>query len=134
MIVGLITELSIVGVFSRGVGNEERIVFRATEMVQMGQYGLMIGVRLGQGFASPVRDNFLWFGDAILNKGDWVFVYTGPGNARVTNLPNSQEKLYSIHWGRERTFLASPELVPVLFRVDAVQVAENVLTLPKPGA
>jgi len=69
MIVGLITELSIVGVFSRGVGNEERIVFRATEMVQMGQYGLMIGVRLGQGFASPVRDNFLWFGDAILNKG-----------------------------------------------------------------
>lgn len=133
MIVGLITELSIVGVFSRGIANEERIVIRANEMIQIGQYGVMIGVRLGQMFASPVQDNLLWFGDGILNKGDWIFIYTGPGNARVTDLPNSQEKLYSIHWGRERTFLSSTDLVPVLFRVDAVQVAESMQSLPKPG-
>lgn len=134
MIVGLITELSVVGVFSRGIPNEERIVLRANETLQMGQYGLMIGVRLGQGFVSPVRDNLLWFGDGVLNKGDWVFIYTGPGNARVTNLPNSQEKLYSIHWGRQVTFLANADLVPLLFRVDAVQVIDSVLSLPSPGA
>lgn len=133
MIVGLITELSVVGVFSRGIANEERIVIRANEMIHVGQYGVMIGVRLGQGFASPVQDNLLWFGDAILNKGDWVFIYTGPGNARVTNLPNSQEKLYSIHWGREKTFLSNTDLTPILFRVDAVLVAENLLSLPQPG-
>jgi hypothetical protein len=100
----------------------------------MGQFGLMIGVRLGQGFAAPIRDNLLWIGDGILNKGDWLFVYTGPGQARVTNLPNSQEKLYSIHWGRQTTFLASPDLVPILFRVDAVHLTDSVLSLPRPGS
>jgi len=130
MIVGLITELSVVGVFARGVPNEERIVLRANEPIQIGQYGLMIGVRLGQGFASPVRDNLLWFGDGTLNGGDWVFVYTGPGIARATNLPNSREKLYSIHWGKQTTCLANAELVPILFRVDAVQVVDSVLSLP----
>lgn len=115
MIVGLITELSVVGVFSRGIANQERIVVRANQVINMGQYGVMVGVRLGQGFASPVQDNLLWFGDAVLNKGDWIFIYTGPGNARVTDLPNSQEKLYSIHWGRGNTFLSNVELVPVCF-------------------
>lgn len=133
MIVGLITELSIVGVFSRGTPNEERIVLRVNETLHLGQYGLMIGVRLGGGFASPIQDNLLWFGDGILNKGDWVFIYTGPGKARVTNLPNSQEKLYSIHWGRQATFLSNTDFVPILFRVDAVQVPDSVLSLPQPG-
>jgi hypothetical protein len=133
MIVELITELSVIGVFSRGVANEERIVLRATEPIQMGQYGLMIGVRLGQGLATPIRDNLLWFGDGILGKGDWVFVYTGPGKGSVTDLPNTQEKLYSIHWGRETTFLSSPDLVPILFRVDAVQITDSLLGLPQSG-
>ena len=133
MIVGLVTELAVVGVFSRGVPNEERIIIRANQTVQMGQYGLMIGVKLGQGFASPVRDNLLWFGDGIISKGDWIFVYTGPGNPRVTNLPNSPEKLYSIHWGRKTTFLASNDLVPILFRVDAVQLIDSALSLPQPN-
>lgn len=136
MIVGIVTEVSIIGVFSRGIPGEERIVLQANEWVQLGQYGLMLGVRMQEGFAAPVRDNLLWFGDGILRKGDWIFVYTGPGVARESGLPNTQEKLYSIHWGRTTTILDNPELVPILFRVDAVQIPTTALSLPQqnPGA
>ncbi len=65
MIVDLITELS-AGVFDRGIANKERIVLFVNESVNLGQYGLMIGIRGGDGGAFPIRDNMLWFGDAIV--------------------------------------------------------------------
>jgi hypothetical protein len=127
MIVNLITELTIVGVFDRGVPNQERIVLRVNETVNLGQYGIMIGIRGWSGTGVPVRDNLLWFGDGIVNRGDWIFVYTGPGTPKMTTLPNTEERLLSIHWGRQYTILNSDDLVPILFRVDAVQVlTENV--------
>jgi hypothetical protein len=132
MIVGVISELSIVGVFDRGKPNEERVILRATELVNLGQYGLMIGVRGSDGMAFPIRDNLLWFGDALLNPDDWLVVYTGPGTPRATRLPNSVEWLYSVHWGRSITLLHDPNLVPILFRVDAVQIPGQTLMLPEP--
>ena len=121
MIVENISGLTIVGVFDRGVPNQERIVIRANEIIDLGRYGLMLGIRLEQGMARPIRDNLFWFGDALLMKGDWIFVYTGPGEGKDAPVPNSQERIYSIHWGRKETILHHDELVPILFRVDAVQ-------------
>jgi len=131
MIVDSITELAIVGVYDRGIPNQERIVIHAKEVANLGQYGLMIGVRAADGSAFPIRDNFLWFGDGLISKGDWVFIYTGPGEPRATTLPNTQERLYSVHWGRNETILHHPDLVPILFRVDAVQVPFTPLTSPE---
>lgn len=127
MILNLITELRIVGVFDRGIPNQERIVLSVNEAVNLGQYGLMVGVRGSNGFAFPIRDNLLWFGDATVKKGDWIFVYTGPGEAKGSTLPNTQYNLYSVHWGRQYTMLGDSNVVPLLIRVDAVQVlSENV--------
>lgn len=134
MIVGDLTELSILGVYDRGTPNQERIVIAIRETVNMGQYGLMLGVRAGEGTAMPIRDNLLWFGDGIVNKGDWLFVYTGPGEARVSTIQNSTEKIYSVHWGRTQTIFASPDMSPILFRVDAVNVAADPINLPQLGA
>lgn len=122
MIVNTITELSIVGVHERGVPNEERIVLIANETVNLGQYGLMIGVRAEKNSAFPIHDNLLWFGDGIVNKGDWIFIYTGPGDAKSSDIPSTSERIYSIHWGKNKTVLDSEEVVPILFRVDAVQL------------
>lgn len=130
MIVGDILELSVVGVFDRGVPNKERIALLVNETLNLGQYGLMVGVRASEGTAFPIRDNLLWFGDGLVSKGDWVFVYTGPGEARATTLPNTNERVFSIHWGRKQTFLHDRNLVPILFRVDAVQVPNETQTLP----
>jgi hypothetical protein len=122
MIVGLIEEMTIVGVADRGVPNQERIVIRANVAVNLGRYGLMLGIKATAGNAFPIRDNLLWFGDAILWRGDWLFVYTGPGEARVNQLPNISERIVSVHWGHTQTILHHQEIVPILFRVDAVQV------------
>ncbi|MCK9376383.1 MAG: hypothetical protein M0P73_09545 [Syntrophobacterales bacterium] len=130
MIVSLITEFT-VSVFDRGIPNQERIVLYVNESLNLGQYGLMIGVRGQAGMAVPIRDNMLWFGDGIVNKGDWIFIYTGPGEAKTTMLPNTEERLFSIHWGRKETILHHRELVPILFRVDAVIVPQEMENLPK---
>ncbi len=131
MIVYLINEIEMVGVFDRGVPNEERIVLRVVETSNLGCYGLMIGVRLADGSAFPIRDNLFWFGDAGMSVGDWLFVYTGPGQATVSELPNTQERLYSVHWGRRETILADPNIVPILFRTDAVVLPVRLAALPQ---
>lgn len=131
MIVTLVTEITVTGVFDRGVPNQERIVLYVNETLNLGQYGLMIGVRSQDGSAFPIRDNLFWFGDGFVKRGDWLFIYTGPGEPRATDLPNTEEHLYTLHWGRDRTILHNRDLVPILFRVDAVQVPQEIASLPQ---
>jgi hypothetical protein len=123
--------VNIVGVFDRGMPNQERIVLLVNEPVDMGQYGILLGVRAQGRFAYPIRDNFYWFGDGFVSKGDWIFVYTGPGESRTAELPNNRQKLYSVHWGRDKTILHQSEIIPILFRVDAVDVHLEMQETPK---
>ena len=48
----------------------------------------------------------------------------------MNDLPNTSEKLYSVHWGRAQTVLHSIEVVPILVRVDAVQIPAELEALP----
>jgi hypothetical protein len=122
MILQNISELTVVGVHERGIPNQERIVILVNQPVNLGQYGLMIAIKGSPGEGFPIKDNLLWFGNGMVSEGDWLFVYTGPGQAKASDIPNAQSKLYSIHWGRTTTILQDKELVPILFRMDAVQV------------
>lgn len=130
MILQDIAELSVVGVYDRGVPNQERIVIHVKQTVNLGQYGIMLGIKGADGTAFPIKDNLLWFGDGVVFEGDWLFIYTGPGQARSTKVPNTVETLYSIHWGRSTTILNATEFTPILFRIDAVQVSSEPLNLP----
>lgn len=130
LIVGDITELTVVGTFDRGIPNQERVVLRVNDMVNMAQFALLLGIRQQHGAAVPIRDNFYWFGDGVVSRGDWIFVYTGPGEGRMNDLPGTTEKLYTIHWGRPQTILTSIEIVPVLIRLDAVQIPTEQRVLP----
>lgn len=123
-------ELAIIGVFDRGIPNKERIVLCANESLELAPYGLMLGIRGSDGFAVPIRDNLLWFGNGLINKGDWIFVYSGPGEPKVTEVPNNTEKMYSVHWGRKKVILSSSEVVPILFRMDAVRIHVDAPDLP----
>ena len=130
LIVGEITELRVVGAFDRGIPNQERIVLEASEMVNMGQFALLLGIRQQMGFVVPIRDNLYWFGDGIVSRGDWIFVYTGLGKGLSNDLPGTTHKLYTVHWGRTQTVLNSNEVVPVLIRVDAIQMASETRVFP----
>lgn len=133
MILQDITELDVIGIFDRGVPNQERIVVKAQETVNLGQYGIMLGIRGADGSAFPIKDNLMWFGDGIVHEGDWLFIYTGPGEAKTNSIPNALQSLYTIHWGRTNTVLGSMEIVPILFRIDAVLIKNEQMTLlPKP--
>ena len=130
MIVASITELSIVGVFDRGAANNERIVIRANNQTDMGQFGLVLGIRTENNAAAPINDCFFWFGNGFVQPGDLIFVYTGPGSPVTSSLPDGRTKTYSMHWGRETTVLQNLEVVPMLLRTDAVNVFEDIPRLP----
>ena len=125
-----IFELTVAGVFGRGTPNEERIVLTVNETVNMAQFGLLLGIRLEEGTAAPIRDNFFWFGEGWVRRGDWIFVYTGPGGALSQELPGGSQKLYTLHWGRDKTILNHPDLVPILFRLDAVTIPAETPKIP----
>jgi hypothetical protein len=123
MIVGQIQELSIVAVLDRGAPNKECVAIRANEDVNLGQYGLMVGISEGEGRgARPIKDRLLWFGDVVIKKDDWLFIRTGEGRAEATLGKSGTETLYTVYWGRSHTVFHAGRVVPILFRVDAVNV------------
>jgi hypothetical protein len=116
-------EITVQDVIDRGIANKERIALRVNTSVNLGRYGLLIGIRGStDGEAWPINDNFFWFGEGIVMPGDWIFVYTGPGQPRKDKLPNTEQYLYTLHWGKKTTVFADMNLVPILFRMDGVRV------------
>lgn len=131
MILQDISELHLVGVFERGVPNQERIVLRATTRVDLGQFGVLLGVKTSPGMAAPIKDNLFWFGDGLINRDDWIFIYTCPGKPGASQIPNREERVYTLFWGRKSVILQNPNILPVLFRVDAVIVGDAQPLLPE---
>lgn len=122
MILPYIDEITIRDVCDRGVPNQERIVLFVNEPVNIGEFGLLLGIRTDKGLVYPVKDNFFWFGEGTVSRGDWIFLYTGPGEPKTFKIPNTQNKSFSVHWGRDVTVLNNKELVPFLMKFNGIQV------------
>lgn len=133
MIVSDLQELTIFPVAERGIPNRERIPIYVRETTNMGQYGIMVGISTTNNAALPYQDNLFWFGDGIVNAGDWILLYTGRGTTRTEPWEATGGNVYSVHWGRSTTIFAHTNIVPVLFRVDAVGVATPPMNLPQLG-
>ena len=131
MIVGNVTELEIVGVFDRGLPNKERIIIYVNDSTNMGQYGIMLGIRTQNAMATPIADQLFWFGDGIVAKDDVLFIYTGPGVFQHSPFPNSTSTGYSLHWGKASTVLANSTIVPILCRIDAVHIQPDKVDRPQ---
>lgn len=134
MIVADLSELLLHPVAERGVPNNERIPILVRETTDMGRYGLMVGNSGAHGFTMPFQDNLFWFGDGVVNAGDWLLVYTGSGSPRTHdwNQPPGS-KLYVLHWGRPITMFADSQIVPILFRTDAVSIGTPPGNVPQLG-
>jgi hypothetical protein len=135
MIVADLQELKLFPVADRGVPNQERVPIQVLRTTDMGQFGLLVGISSYQKLATPVQDNLFWFGDGLVNAGDWILLYTGSGTARTddwTTPPGS--KVYSVHWGRPTTIFANSSVVPILFAVQGADVGLSPSDLPQLGA
>jgi hypothetical protein len=128
MILPWATELKLVGVVDAGVPNNERIGLQPTEPVNLAQFGLIIGMRHPNGAVLPLRDNFFWFGDLVVEPPSWVVVFTGEGNYHEW-YSSSGDKVHTLYWGRKVTMFGVPNIVPVLIRIDGILIADTP-TLP----
>lgn len=132
MILEQITELSIIDVLDRGVPNKECIAIHVETPLNMAQYGLMLGASIAyDGMATPIRDIFFWFGEGAVKKGDWIFVYTGSGTPTTSPTSDNLSSRYTLYWNRPYTLFHNSNLVPVLFRMDGVQVLPTKKALPQ---
>lgn len=132
MIVADLAELQLYPVVDRGVPNSERIPILVCEHTNMGQFGVMVGVSNQGVFANPIKDNLLWFEDGFVKPGDWILVCTGSGTPQRfdwSTPPGST--VYVVHWGRQKTMFANSQIVPVLFKVGAVQIDQPPEDLPQ---
>ena len=71
--------------------------------------------------------------DGVINEGDWIFVYTGSGEARKSTGVNQESDVYSIYWGKSTTIFANSNIVPMLFRIDAVDILAPPSNVPQLG-
>jgi hypothetical protein len=133
MIVGSIDVIQLVCVLERGVPNKECIAFKVLAPTNLGQFGVMLGVSLPTGNANPIRDALYWFGDGLVKEGDWILLYTGGGEPRVTPDVKDGTTTYVLFWGRPTTLFANSAIVPILFRLDAVQLGQPTLDKAQAG-
>lgn len=117
-----ISELELAGVFDRGVPNKERIAIRARVAVDMAQFGVILGLKMANGEAWPLHDNFFWLGGGAINALDWILLYTRAG-APSSYVPDGQTcKVYSVFWGKPTVVFQNPNLIPILFRIGGVEL------------
>lgn len=118
--------LHIVGLFSAGVPNEERIVIRPTFQSSLAGYGLAVGIDAGDAGAMPIYDNVFWFPDVIVEPPSWIYVYTGKGSLRQTQMAGTGDPALVFHWQREQTVFGHRDLVPILFQVASAVVVPQI--------
>jgi hypothetical protein len=108
-------------VLDRGLANKECIALQVKSQFNVGKLGLLIGYRGDTGVTTPYRDHFFWFGEVELSDGDWIFLFTGNGDSRTTELPGGKY-LYVTYWGKEHTLFADSRIVPVLVEIGGVSI------------
>ena len=133
MIVSALTELTVVTILDRGLPNQECIAIKVNERVDLGQYGIMLGMYSHSKLAMPFQDNLFWFGDGYVDKGDWIFVNTGDGQPRSSRTNDQMNNVYSVFWAKQSTVFANSNIVPILFKVDAVDVFAPPENVPQIG-
>ncbi|MGZ8947797.1 MAG: hypothetical protein ACXW1W_20515 [Methylococcaceae bacterium] len=124
MIVDQITEITLMGILDRGIPNKECIAMQVKDRVNLGQYGIMLGVYSESKLARPFQDNLFWFGDGLVEEGDWIFINTGDGEPRTSETIDKQNSIYSLFWKKKNTIFANTNIVPILFKIEAVNILE----------
>jgi hypothetical protein len=128
MILPPVLEFGTLTVVESGVANKERIVFRPTEPLNLVQFGVLICFRQGNDSVVAVHDNCFMFDQIQIAPPSWVVLYTGTGE------PNQSEydghPVYYRYWGRPKTIFTVVEIVPVLFRLDAITIGGHLNPTP----
>jgi len=123
-----IDEITLVGIYDRGEPNAERIAYRAQRPVNLAEYIVCLAATHPDGTVAPLTDRMLWLGGEQIDAGYWIFIYTGPGERRITKTTGGEPAIV-IHWGQRQTILTDQRVVPVMFHLDGILTARSAETL-----
>jgi hypothetical protein len=130
MILDQLTELNILTVMNRGEPNKECIAINVSETINTAQFGILLGfTKQIDGIATPFQNYFFWFGENVLNKGDWVFIYTGSGKPSAKQSDDDSHNIYTLYWNQPNTLFHNPNIVPMLFKMSEIQVLSKMSSL-----
>ncbi len=115
-----IAEFTLIGVAKRGVPNEERLVLRPNERINLGQFGVLVARLQEDGSAVPLLNAFFWFGDIAVEPPSWIYVYTGPGTFSQSRISATKQPAYAFHWGSKQTVFHDPAMIPLLIRLGGI--------------
>lgn len=122
----VLSELRIVDVVDRGIPNKKRIYLQAMTDLSLGTYLLSLGYPVGNQKVFPSFDQYFWFGNETVSANTWIIVYTGPGEPKVTAMPNeSKDPVLALHWGKPQTILGDNSLHPFIVSFEGILVAET---------
>jgi hypothetical protein len=110
-----IFELTLIGVAEPNVPNRERVIIRPTQLVDLTEFGVLIGYRNDAGALIPLWDQFYWFGNVTVSPPSWICLYTGSGIQGT--VPGSGEIVHNFYWNRGKTVFVSERFVPMVFRI-----------------
>jgi hypothetical protein len=124
MIIPNIPEIQLIGVADPNIPNKERIVMKAQDNIDLGEYGLIVGFKNDQSVVLPLKDYFFWFGNVEVEAFSWIFVYTGYGQFQRTRLSGTQELAYTMHWGKQITVFTNVDLVPIIIKMSNILIGQ----------
>lgn len=109
-------KLAIRYVKDHGVKNDERIILKALDSVDVGSYMLADTTYISDGEVSNKLRHTFWIPDQEVEKDDLVVIYTKEGKDSVkTN--KSGNKTYFFYWGLNKTVWNIDEDAAALFLV-----------------
>lgn len=103
-------------VADHGVTKDERIVLKAKEDVQVGEYMLADTTYVAENEVSNKLRHTFWIPDAKVDKGDLVVIYTKEGKSSV-KVNKSGNRTYFFYWGLEKTVWNKDEDAAALFHI-----------------
>ncbi|MHC8330224.1 hypothetical protein [Pseudomonas sp. LB1P83] len=118
-----IETLQIVDVQNPGIPNQERIAIYVHKFCNLAEYCLILTLPTPEGGSVPVKDHMLWFGQGMVQPGDWIFVYTAVGSTTILPNPAPQlpgavpRRFINLHWGKNHTIFQNRALSPMLIEI-----------------
>ncbi|QFT53559.1 hypothetical protein [Microbulbifer sp. THAF38] len=115
-------KLELKGIRDRGNKASERIVMRALSRIDIGQFVILDAGYSDDGVNNDVRSSY-WFPDQVIEKNDWVVLYTKAGNYKEKVQKSGSNALF-FYWHKPEAMWGGKSRTPVLMEVDSWDFVE----------
>lgn len=110
-------KLELRSIQDRGIADKERIVMKALSNLDVGQFAV-IEAGFSNGGVNTSTGDCYWFPDKVVEEGDWVVLYTKPGEDKE-KIQKSGATAHFFYWGKNSPKWRVQTRAPVILQVDS---------------